>query len=293
MNDRRVAVFGAGGAIGEAIACAFADAGYRVIGAMRRRHPEVARRLAERGVAFAFADLTAPDQVARTLKDCALAVFAPILTLSAPAAALAREAGVARTLFFSSNNVAADAAAPVYRALAEAEVRVAAEAPSPVILRPTLLYGDPRLETIPRLVRMARASAILPLPGSGRALQQPLFHEDAARVALAFARDPAARGIFSVGGPDVVTMVELYRAVARAAGVKRWIQPVPAPLLQGAHWAAEKIGRRFPLEPAQIARADRNRVAPMHVAAATPLAQGLFRLVAAMDAQEKPPPQPV
>ena len=65
-------------------------------------------------------DLTDEARVREAAQGQELAVLAPILTTSAPAARWLAEEGVRRIVLFSSNNVGIDREAPVYRALAQA-----------------------------------------------------------------------------------------------------------------------------------------------------------------------------
>jgi NADH dehydrogenase len=168
--------------------------------------------------------------------------------------------------------------------MAAAEQRLRAHFPQAAIVRPTLIYGDPRLPTLTRLMRMARRSPLLPLPGSGRARVQPVFHADLGDLAAGLARPDAPSGVFAAGGPDIVTMRELYAAVAAAADAKPLIAPLPRLALSFA--AALDL-----LSDEQAARAEYDRVAivqdalPAGLAPRTGLREGLARLFSALAAE--------
>jgi NADH dehydrogenase len=199
---------------------------------------------------------------------------------------LVAQAGVERAVFFSSNNVAVDPGDPIYAALAEAEREALAILPQATILRPTLIYGERRLPTLPRLMRLMRRTPVFPVPGSGRALQQPVFHKDLARAAAAaLLLEEAVGKIYAIGGPDQLSLAALYRAVARAAGGPQVILPTPVWLLN--------LARRFvsvPLDAAQLKRVEEDKRAvpadppPPELAARTPLAEGLTQLAADLSA---------
>jgi len=277
---RRALVFGAGGAVGEAAVLALLRAGWNVTASLRQRAPAPEARLAQAGARVVFRVL--PD--AAWAEDAAGADAIIFLThISTAEAALATAAAPRRLVVFSSNNVAADASAPSYKLMAEAEQRLRAKFPSIAIVRPTLIYGDPRLQTLTQLMRLARRSPVLPVPGSGRARVQPVFHEDLGRLAAALCASDAPRGTFAAGGPDIVTMRELYRAVTRALRVQRVIVPLP----RFAMNIAVRAGR---LTAEQMARANADRTAiavdplPQAFAPHTSLADGLahhVRLLAA------------
>lgn len=277
----RVLVVGASGAVGEAIAAACLDEGATVRAAMRRRNEAAITRLTTRGAEIFDLDLEDRAAIARALAGMDAAVFAPALTKSAPAAPFLAKAGVRHAVFISSNNVAVDAQNPIYRALAQAEREVRAAAPFATIVRPTLIYGDPRLPAVPRLMALARRWRVAPVPGSGAALQQPVFVEDLARACAGALLADAGQGkTFAVGGPEIMTARAMYARIARAGGVWPWVVAIPTPLLR-AVGALVKL----PLDAAQLARAGRDKraheVDPLPPAwrPATPFEDGLRALL--------------
>lgn len=281
---RHALVIGAGGAVGEAIARSLAARGWRVTGSMRRKRDDVIARLAAHGVSPAFHDLAQDDWRAAAEGADAL-VFAPHLALTARALA---DSGVRceRTLVFSSNNVAIHREAPVYRELAVAEEVLRAYDPRVIVLRPTLIYGDPRLPTLPRVIALARRWPFVPLPGSGKARVQPVFHEDLGATAAGLVEEGEAGGVYAVGGPEIVSMRALFESAAKAAGVRKPVIAIPRFALQ---FAAPLVSAFAPYSLAQAERADHDRVAvaqtplPASLAPRTFLAAGLARLVSALD----------
>lgn len=271
----KVLVVGASGAVGEAAAHALLALGCAVRATMRRREQNAAARLEAAGAEVAALDLDSLDRLAALAGDCDAAVFATHLELAARALVAARPR--VRVVVFSSNNVAIDAGAATYRALADAEAAVRLHYPGAAIVRPTLIYGDPRLPTLPRLMRIARRFPVLPVPGSGRARVQPVFHGDLGRLAAGLVMDGRA-GVFAAGGPDIVTFRALYAAAARAAGAHNLVIGTPKAALRIARGLA---GARFPLSAEQIERADSDRLAvpvdpiPPGLVPSTRLAEGL------------------
>lgn len=262
-------------------------AGCEVIASVRRANPQAEARLAAYGARVVWLELGAPETVIPFFTGVDAVVITAHLTLAAPYAPALRDAGVARAVFFSSNNVSADPYAVESHRLGAAECEVVDALPQATILRPTLIYGDPRLLTVVRLVEAARRGRVLPVPGWGAARTQPVFHDDLGAVGAACVLD-ARPGIFSVGGPDVVTMRAFYRAIVRAAGSSSFVAPVPRAALALGDLALRAIRRPSPLTADQIARVDRDRVAApgllAELAPTTRLDEGLRRLVAMMDA---------
>jgi nucleoside-diphosphate-sugar epimerase len=281
--NKTAIVVGAAGAVGEACALALRDKGWRVIGTLRRDREGAAARLGAAGVELTTLDVRDTDALGKLATHAEALVFTPHLQLLMPAlpGVIAK-----RLIAFSSNNVAIVPDAPSYRDLALAEAQLRAARPDACIIRPTLIYGDPRLATITQLMRRARRWPILPMPGSGKALAQPVFHEDLGVLAAGLAEAPSSGGVFAAGGPEVMAMAELLTAVCEAAGAAPRIVPVPAWTLR----AASHLRIPLPLSLEQIARADLDRKAlsqdpiPPGFEPLTPLALGLSRLARALGA---------
>lgn len=254
--SRTAFVLGAGGAVGEAIALGLIQAGWRVTGSMRSARPGVAQRLEHAGVRVVTHDIAGDDWI-----GAAHGADAVVLTanLSLVARALANEAlSCGKLIVFSSNNVAVDPLAPSYRELAIAEASMRTRFPGTSVIRPTLIYGDPRLQTLTRLMRLAKKLPVLPLPGNGRTRVQPIFHADLAALAVALTEPDAPQGVFAAGGPDIVSMAALYGMILGAAGSRSLVAPIPRWLLSAF---APLLALRGLLTVEQIARADLDRVA--------------------------------
>jgi len=103
-----------------------------------------------------------------------------------------------------------------------------------VMLHPTMIYGAGRDDTVGRLAAMLRRLPVVPLPGGGRALVQPIHEADVVGCVLAaLEREWVGPRTLVVAGPAAISYADFVRAVARAAGLRRpRIVPVPvAPLV--------------------------------------------------------------
>lgn len=280
-------MFGAGGAVGEAAANALIAQGWRVTASLRTRREDAAARLAAQGAVVRHDDLEESGDWPEAAAGCEALVFTTHLGLTNFALARIRPTANQRIVAFSSNNVAIHPEAKSYAEIADAERSLRARYPGAAIIRPTLIYGDPRLPTLTRLMRMARAWPFVPMPGAGRALVQPIFHEDLGRAAAWLAG--AGEGTYAIGGPDSVTMRALYRAVIRAIGSKARVVSVPTPLLRmGAPVLA--LLKLYSLE--QTSRVDRDRLVvrqtplPPELLAKVSLREGLARLAMALASRD-------
>ncbi|HZH45561.1 MAG TPA: NADH-ubiquinone oxidoreductase [Roseococcus sp.] len=115
-----------------------------------------------------------------------------------------------------------------------------------IILHPTMIYGAEGEDNVQRLAALMRRLPVLPLPGGGRSLVQPVHQGDVTRCLLAAIelRHGPPQAIV-VAGPRAMAYREFCAAIARAAGLRpRPVLPVPAALLMAlAPLARPRIGR--------------------------------------------------
>jgi nucleoside-diphosphate-sugar epimerase len=105
-----------------------------------------------------------------------------------------------------------------------------------VMLHPTMIYGAEGEDNVRRLAALIRFLPLVPLPGGGRALVQPIHQDDVTRcllAALAVAW-PGPRSLV-IAGPTPLPYADFVRAVARAAGLRApRVVSLPAWMLRAA-----------------------------------------------------------
>jgi uncharacterized protein YbjT (DUF2867 family) len=114
-----------------------------------------------------------------------------------------------------------------------------------VMLHPTMIYGATGEDNVQRLAALLRRLPVVPLPGGGRALVQPIHQSDVTRCVLAaLDRDWDGPGTLVVAGPSPLPYADFVRAVAAAAGLRPpRIVAVPAwPLIAVAPLVARLPG---------------------------------------------------
>jgi NADH dehydrogenase len=192
----------------------------------------------------------------------------------------AKKAGVRRFVYLSGAGAAADAAQHWFRLKWQAEEYVKASGLEWVIIRPTWVYG-PDDNSLNRILRFASFLPFIPTFGSGKQEMQPVFIDDVARVAADAALKPeAANHLFELGGPEVMTMDDVFRTALEVMGRKRPIlhQPVLAGKLLGK--AASVLPNKplsadaveFVIQPAV---ADNRELEAVLAPKLTPLREGL------------------
>jgi uncharacterized protein YbjT (DUF2867 family) len=156
-----------------------------------------------------------------------------------------------RAVFVSTTAVTTTlpASAKAVRLAAEEEVRRSGLGWT--ILRPTMIYGAAGDRNLSRLLallarfRPAPVPLVLPVPGGGLQLQQPVHVADLAEAVLAAVERAAAAGKrYDVAGPEPLTFAELLRASAAAVGCRIRLVPVPMASVTALTRGYERVSRR-------------------------------------------------
>ena len=169
--------------------------------------------------------------------------------------AAAEEAGIPRAVFVSTTAVTTTLHPPTKQVRLTAEQQIRASELDWTILRPTMIYGAAGDRNLSRLLRLLSRAAVLPVPGNGKCLHQPVHVGDVATAVLAALQRPAAIGsLYNVAGPDPLPFSELLHTCARAVESKTWLVPVPlAPLVALAR-GYERLSRHPRIRSEQLLR---------------------------------------
>jgi uncharacterized protein YbjT (DUF2867 family) len=226
-----VLVLGAGGFLGGHVAAALQGAGWRVLRGVRspraadERRADVATMTTPADWHAALAGVDAVVNLAGILREQGRQRFATVhhegpLALAQACVAL----GVRRFVQVSALGREEDGE---FVASKHRFDRALLELPlEAVVLRPSVVYSTAGSYGGTSLLRaLAALPGVLPLPGHGRWRVQPLAAEDLAElVRRALASD--VRGLFEVGGPEVLELQDYQRAW------RRWLSLPPARVLR-------------------------------------------------------------
>jgi NADH dehydrogenase len=140
-----------------------------------------------------------------------------------------RAARVPRLLQMSALGAGAQAPSQYLRTKGEAEalIRVAAASLDATIFRPSVIFGerDSLTNRFARLLRLAHGVLPLARPGARFA---PIFVEDVVAAFMRALTDRSTVGkSYELCGPDVMTLAELVRTTAAAAGLPCHLIPLP------------------------------------------------------------------
>jgi uncharacterized protein YbjT (DUF2867 family) len=169
--------------------------------------------------------------------------------------AAAEEAGIPRAVFVSTTAVMTTLHPPTKQVRLAAEQQIRACPLDWTILRPTMIYGAPGDRNLSRLLAMLSRAAVLPVPGTGSRLHQPVHVADAATAVLAALEQPAAiRELYNLAGPEPLPFTELLHACARAVGSRTRFVPVPLAALLMLARGYELVSRRPRISAEQLRR---------------------------------------
>ena len=205
-------------------------------------------------VAPRIADLTDPAALRSALHDathivcCAHARYAAAVIDAAPVDA--------RLVFLGSTRKFTNWPDAHGSGVLAGEVAFLASGRSGVMLHPTMIYGAQGEDNVQRLAALLRRLPIVPLPGGGKALVQPIHQDDVTRaIRAALEHDWVLPQTMVIAGPTPLPYADFVRAVAAAAGLRPpRIIPVPAGLLMAAAKLLRHIPRLPNVRPEEIRR---------------------------------------
>ena len=260
MQSRSL-VFGLSGQIGDAVLPRLLEHGDRILAVSRNAQAPSA------GVEWLIGSLQAmpplPDDIDCILSLGPLDAFVAWFVAAAPS--VARVVAIGSTGRVDKLHSTDPAERELARVLANAEDRLFAAGRdrgiAVSILRPTLLYGSGRDQTVSRLLIAARRWRWLPLPRSATGLRQPVHVVDVADAVLC-CRDTAATAgrAFDLSGGEILRFDEmLRRTLVRHAPGSRVVR-LPTFLFRLAFRLGAWRGRG-PIHPGMLERLHANQLA--------------------------------
>jgi nucleoside-diphosphate-sugar epimerase len=121
-----------------------------------------------------------------------------------------------------------------------------------VILRPTLMFGWFDRKHLGWLARFMRRSPIMPIPGDGRFLRQPLYVGDFCEIVMACMAQRPARALYNISGLQKIDYVDLIRKLRDASGARARMIHIPYALFRAMLLAYGFIDRDPPFTAKQL-----------------------------------------
>lgn len=241
-SETLVTVFGGSGFLGRHVVRALAKRDYRIRVAARR--PDLSGHLQPLGkvgqIHAVQANVRYPASVAAAVREAGIVInLVGIMNESGPrtfdavqgkgAASVAQAAAAvgARMVHVSAIGADSDSPSRYARAKAAGEAAILEAVPSATIFRPSVVFG-PEDDFTNRFASMARMMPFLPLIGGGGTRMQPIYVGDVA-TAIADAVDGKTRAgaTYELGGPEVLTMRDIFTIILATIDRKRMFVPLP------------------------------------------------------------------
>ena len=237
-KEELVTVFGGGGFIGRYVCEFLMKSGVRVRVAQRNpRQAYIIQPLGQVGqFGYERADLGNRDSVRNAIHGATAVVNlcgafgskmrAVHVDGARNVAEVAAELGARSLVQVSAIGASFEAQSAYGRTKAEGEEAVRKAFPLATIVRPSLVFG-PEDGLTNRFAAMARLP-VLPVIASRRNFQ-PVYVRDLGKAIAMAALDPQRFGgqTYEIGGPQVMSMVELHRAILEITGQTPDLTPVP------------------------------------------------------------------
>lgn len=239
MRNKLVTVFGGGGFLGRYVAQALLESGARL--RLAERDPKNAMHIKPLGdlgqVQFIAADITRPATLTRAVEGADAVInlvgilkgdFRAVHVDGAEnVARAAAAAGAAALVHVSAIGADPESPSEYGRTKGQGEQAVKAAFPRATIIRPSLLFG-PEDQFINRFAQLIRMMPVVPVIAPHTKFQ-PVHATDAGRAIARASLDPGKYGgkTFELGGPQVMSMAEINRWIAKAICRPRNFIPVP------------------------------------------------------------------
>ena len=239
LDGQLICIFGGGGFLGRYVAQALLERGARLRIAERNiKNAMHIKPLGNLGqTQFVSADVTKADSVARAVQGCDGVInlvgilngnFEAVHVEGARNVAEAASKAGCRTLLHLSA-IGADSASPSRygRSKGDGEQAVLKAFPDAIIIRPSIVFGRED-QFINRFAAMIAMLPVVPVIGSATKFQ-PVFVGDVADVAAEALSHPKlyAGQTYELGGPEVISMGDLNRRIAKMTGRERTFIDVP------------------------------------------------------------------
>ena len=236
--EEQVTVFGGGGFIGRYVCEYLFRSGVRVRVASRNpRHAYAVQPLGQVGqLGFVQADIGNRASVEHAVRDASAVVNlcgvfgkgmqAAHVDGARNVAEAAKKAGAKAVVHVSAIGADPGSESNYGRTKGEGEAAVRKTFPKATIVRPSLVFG-PEDDLTNRFAAMA-GLPLLPVLAP-KTKFQPVYVRDLAQAIATAALRPQAHGgkVYEIGGPQVMSMVELHRAILEFTGQKPALVELP------------------------------------------------------------------
>lgn len=267
LENAKIVITGGAGLVGQNLIMRLVSRGYRNIVAIDK-HPantSLLRRLRPE-VTVVNADLASDEHWRPFVADADIIVVshaqiggidpAPYLRNNVTATARLLDALSPLSppfVIHLSSSVVTSMANDMYIDSKESQERLILQSGLPsVILRPTLMFGWFDRKHLGWLARFVQRSPIMPIPGDGQFIRQPLYVGDFCEIIISCIRSRPAGALHNISGLQTIHYVDLIRKVCKVSAARARILHIPYPLFRFMLALYGLINPNPPFTPKQL-----------------------------------------
>jgi NADH dehydrogenase len=175
----------------------------------------------------------------------------------------AADAGVKRFLYVSHIGADRMSAFAVHKAKGIAEEHIRRSGVPYTILRSSIVFGPEDRFTVPLTRILRSAPGLLPLPGGGRAVIQPLWIEDLVTCILWAFENPMENQTVEIGGSEYFPLRQVVETIMEVNRRRRTIVPLSMPYMRALIISLDALFRNFPFSSYSLDYFSINRTCPV------------------------------
>lgn len=156
----------------------------------------------------------------------------------------AKRSGVKKFVFISSENVIYDFDDEYSSTKRLAEKIVKRDFKNYLILRPTVVYGRYDKRYVNSLVEIAKRYKVLPIPGDGKKLFQPVYVGDVIKC-IENGLKYDVKGEYVVAGPSKISYDDFTRMLVKELGIEIMLFHIPLRMLKVAKLLSKVLKNRM------------------------------------------------
>lgn len=179
-------------------------------------------------------------------------------------AQVAKSADIERFVYLSHIGSDRASAFPIHKAKGIAEEHIRKSGVPHTIIRSTVVFGpeDHFTSTLSNLIRAT--PGILPIPGNGRVLLQPLWVEDLVTCMVWALQNPdMVNQTYDIGGSEYFTLRQILETIMTVTHTRRLITPISPPYMRALFVALDAFTPGFNVPTYWIDYVAVNRTCPV------------------------------
>ena len=195
--------------------------------------------------------------------DCFINVASLGFGLADPIVRACEKASLTRVIFISSTSIFTSLNAKSKRIRKEAESLIINSSLDWTIIRPTMIYGSPRDRNMIRLIKWINNCPILPVFGTGMALQQPINVNDLVSfIFKTIDKKEAFKNEFNLSGKEPLTFNQIIYEISKVLKKRPFKIYLPYKIFSHLLSLLEILRIKFPLKSEQLKRLNEDKDFP-------------------------------